>query len=115
MRYLLTSTLLATQHRPPLCGIQMFGDVQPQLAAEEYKALAGIWRADLKLGPVATMIERQGSEDPEVIRAGILIEEKMKLSDVDLQQQLRRREDHRLHREAVAAPQIAKKTSKVNV
>ena len=56
MRYLLTSTLLATQHRPQLCGIQMFGDVQPQLAAEEYKALAGIWRADLKLGPVATTL-----------------------------------------------------------
>ena len=34
----------------------MFGDVQPQLALEEYKALAGVWRTDVKLGPIDTTI-----------------------------------------------------------
>ena len=33
------------RHGPPL----LFGDSQPQLAIEEYKALAGVWRAELEL------------------------------------------------------------------
>ena len=53
MRCLL-GTLLATshpmRHGPPL----LFGDSQPQLAIEEYKALAGVWRAELELDGGAT-------------------------------------------------------------
>ena len=57
MRYLI-STLLASSrhvrlHRPP----ELFGgDGKPQLAEEEYMALAGIWRADLELDDGDDMI-----------------------------------------------------------
>ena len=44
------STLLASSSRVRHCAPQLFGEGgQPQLAEEEYRALAGVWRADLEL------------------------------------------------------------------
>ena len=40
-----TTPRVLSRHRPPM----LFGDGKPQLADEEYKALAGVWRMDLDL------------------------------------------------------------------
>ena len=66
MRWLL-GTLLSTQRAQPHVAaptsgrsgpVSLFGDAQPQLALEEYTALAGIWRAELELddGDVSTSL-----------------------------------------------------------
>ena len=56
MRWLLgtlaASSQHAARHRPPA----LFGDSRPQLAIEEYRALAGVWRADLELDDGVTSI-----------------------------------------------------------
>lgn len=49
MRWLL-GTLLASSHHSRHRPLALFGaDGQPQLAGEEYEAIAGVWRADLEL------------------------------------------------------------------
>ena len=49
MRWVI-STLLASSSRVRHCPPKLFGENgQPQLAEEEYRALAGVWRADLEL------------------------------------------------------------------